>query len=321
MAETTAAGEKTLALKGLEESGVTWIHIEKPTTADSQYLARRFPFHPLSLEDILSHQIRPKIDEFSDHLFVVLRFPFYDEEHKLVVSAELDIFIGKGYLVTIDCIGRLRGVARLLDAYQTDEKMRQDDFSKGSGYLLYRILDGLVDRRLPLIAQIDKRIEAVEDNLLSGKPSGVISEISSLRRDIIAMRGAIWPGRNLIAEMEPRIAPYANMNLKPYLNEVANHLDIIWDSFCEYKEVIEGLNDTHLSLAQYRSNDILRVLTIVMLVGTVLTVVVGFFGMNIPLQPLGSDPGGHVLAWAVIVLMCIAVTGVMMLYFWRKGWL
>jgi magnesium transporter len=320
MSAATTRRQEKLHLETLEEGGLTWLHMEKPAPADTEYLGEHFQFHPLNLEDVLSRITRPKIDEYDNHLFIVLHFPVYDKENQVTTASEMDVFIGEDYLVTIDCSGNLKALDKFFNMCQTEAKIRQENFGQGTAYLLYRILDRLVDYCFPMLNKIADNAEEVEDRIFSSDPRGSVRGISILRRDIISFRRTVWPVRAVIGSLEPRVRRFTKMDMKAYFGDLVDHLDRIWDGLSEYKEIIEGLNDTHDSLASNRINDVLRVLTILTTIATTLAVVVGFYGMNIQL-PFGSTAGGNPLSWVFLLLAMVTIASVMLFYFYRKHWL
>jgi magnesium transporter len=163
-------------------------------------------------------------------------------------------------------------------------------------------------------------IEKVEDDVFSTSTRGSIREISILRRNIISLRRIIWPLRSVISRVESKICRFTELNLEAYYGDTIDHIDKIWDTLDEYKEVVEGLNYTHDSLNANRINEVLRILTILTTIGTVLTVIASFYGMNVPL-PGGGAPEGHPFAWVVVLIAMLTVMSGMLFYFRRKHWL
>jgi magnesium transporter len=318
--EAEISAEAKLRLESVSSEELTWVNIEQPTRLETDYLAQNYPFHPLDLDDCLSRIQRPKIDVYDDYLFLVFHFPVFNPEARVTTPSQVSVFIGQGYLITLHN-GDLKPLVKLFNQCQTDEEIRQEHFGQGSGYLLYRILDRLVDYCLPILNKIGGNIEDVEDSLFSSKGiPKAIEEISALRRDVISFRRIIWPMRAVIGGMEPKIRRFSQMDMEVYFGDMTDHVDRIWDALDEYKEIIEGLNDTHNSLSTYRINDVLRVLTILATIGTVLTVVASYYGMNVPL-PGGSNPGGSPVSWLVLLLVMLALMGGMLFYFHRKHWI
>ena len=297
-------------LESLTLGDLTWVNIEGATEREIEYLAQNYPFHPLDLDDCLSRIQRPKIDEYKDYLFLVFHFPIFNEAVRVTTPSQLSVFIGKNYLVTLHK-GELKPLVKLFRECQIDEESRQEYFSQGSGYLLYRIIDRLVDYCLPILNKVGDNIENVEDNIFSNGVRGAIREISILRRDIISFRRIIWPMRAVIGTLEPKIRHFTKMDMAVYFGDVTDHVDKIWDALDEYKEVIEGLNDTHDSLATNRTNEVMRMLTIIATILLPITVVASIFGMNIPLPFQNSSYS--LLLVSVIMLVIISS----MLYFFR----
>jgi len=313
-------GEEKLNLESLTWGDLTWVNIEGPTEREIEYLAQHYPFHPLDLDDCLSRIQRPKIDEYKDYLFLVFHFPVFSKEARVTTRGQVSVFIGQNYLITLHK-GELKPLVKLFRECQIDEESQQENFSQGSAYLLYRIIDRLVDYCLPILSKIGENIERAEDNIFaaSGRPKAV-EDISVLRRDIISFRRIIWPMRAVIGSLEPKIRRFTQMDLGVYFGDTVDHIDKIWDGLDEYKEVIEGLHSTHDSLVSNRVNDILRVLTILATIGTVLTVIASFYGMNIVL-PGGASLGGSPYSWAILLVIMLAIMGAMLFYFHRKRWL
>jgi len=310
---------ENLNLESLNWGDLTWVNIEKPTEGEKAYLSQNYPFHELDLDDCLSRIQRPKIDEYKDYLFLVLHFPVFNKKARVTESSQVSVFIGDRYLVTLH-EGRLKPLVKLFRDCQDDEVRRQENFSHGSAYLLYRIIDRLVDYCFPILNKVGENIDSVEETIFSDRSRTTVREISGLRRDIISLRRIMGPMRATVSGLEPKIRRYSQKDLAVYFGDTVDHLEKIWEILEAHKEVIEGLNSAYDSLSSERINDILRTLTILATIGTTLTVVASFFGMNIPL-PGGADPGGYVFSWVVLAVLMLGIVAGMLLYFRRKGWL
>jgi len=191
-------------LESITWGDLTWINIEHPTEKETEYLAQNYSFHPLDLDDCLSRIQRPKIDEYKEYLFLVFHFPVFHKEARVTAPSQLSAFIGKDYLITLHK-GELKPLVKLFKECNIDEEARQEHFSQGSSYLLYRIIDRLVDYCLPILNKIGENIEDVEDRIFSNRTRSQIKGISRLRRDVIAFRRIIWPMRAVIGSMEPKV--------------------------------------------------------------------------------------------------------------------
>ncbi len=303
--------EEQLNMNSLTWGELSWIDIVPPTEKVTAYLAQNYPFHPLDLDDTLSRIQRPKIDEYKDYLYLVFHFPEYRKEERVLTSSQLSVFIGQNYLITMHN-GGLKPLVKLFKECQIDKESRKEYLGQGAGFLLYRILDRLVDYCLPILDKLGDRIERVEDEIFSDSRRGTVRAISILRRDIISFRRIIWPMRAVIGSLEPRVRRFVKKDMAVYVGDMVDHLDKIWDGLDEYKEIIEGLSDTHDSLASNRTNEVVRILTIIATIMLPVTVVASIFGMNIPLPFQDSD-----YSLLFVFLIMLAVIGGIF-YFLRR---
>jgi len=311
MAISQLGKEKQPSLESLAWGNLNWVNIESPTKQETEYLAQNYPFHPLDLDDCLSRIQRPKMDEYKDYLFLVFHFPVFNKEAGVTTRSQISVFIGQNYLITLHK-GELKPLVKLFRECQLDEESRQEYFSQGSAYLLYRIVDRLVDYCLPIVDRIGSNIEDVEDNIFSNEMPRAIKEISILRRDVIAFRRIIWPMRAVIGGLESRLRRFTKTDMSVYFGDMVDHVDKIWDALDEYKEIIEGLNATHDSLATNRTNEVMRMLAIIATILLPLTVVASIYGMNVPLPFQNSS---YSLVFLLVVWLVI-ISG--MLYFFRR---
>ncbi len=295
---------------------LTWTDIVQPTTKETDYLADNYSFHPLDLDDCLSRIQRPKIDEYADYLFLVFHFPVFNPEARVTTPSQLSVFIGDNYLITLHN-GDLKPLVKLFVDCQINEETRQEHFNQGSGYLLYRVIDRLVDYCLPILSKIGDNIEKVEEDIFSAEMPKAIREISILRRDVIAFRRIIWPMRAVIGSLEPKVRRFTTMDLTVYFGDMVDHLNKIWDGLDEYKEIIEGLSDTHDSVATNRTNEVMRMLTIIATILLPITVVASIFGMNIELGVFGTSP----LSPLYVFLICLVIIIGMLFFFRHHHWI
>ena len=315
MAISQVKKEEELNILSLTWGDLTWINIEQPTEKETGYLAQNYPFHPLDLDDCLSRIQRPKIDQYKDYLFLVLHFPIFNKEARVTTPSQVSVFIGQNYLITLHK-GELKPLVKLFRECEIDEESRQEHFRAGPGYLLYRITDRLVDYCLPIANKMLENIDDVEDGIFSNRGRSQIKEISMLRRDIISFRRIIWPMRAVVGSLEPKIRRFTKMDLSVYFGDTVDHLDKIWDALDEYKEIIEGLNDTHDSLASNRTNDVMKILTIIATIFMPITLIASLWGMNIPL-PFAQS--GNAIVY--ITLIMAGIIGGMLYFFHRRHWI
>src|ERR671914_1776596 len=181
----------------LSANGLTWIHLEPPIDPETVNTFReRFGWHPLDIEDVLSKRQRPKIDDYGDegYLFGVLHFPAYDKSVQRLNAAELDIFLGPDYLVTIANV-ELLPATRLFSRVQEDELLREQLFSKGSGRLLYEVLDDLFDYCFPILDKIAFKLDSIEDDIEARRSEEIVTDISKVKQEIISYRKIVKPQR------------------------------------------------------------------------------------------------------------------------------
>jgi len=312
---TPRVKKEELNLESISWGDLTWVNMEHPTEKETEYLAQNYSFHPLDLDDCLSRIQRPKIDVYKDYLFLVFHFPVFHTEARVTTPSQLSVFISQNYLITLHK-GGLKPLVKLFKECQIEEETRQEHFGQGSGYLLYRIIDRLVDYCLPILNKIGANMEEVEDCMFSDRVRGAIKEISILRRDVIAFRRIIWPMRAVIGSLEPKVRRFSKTDLAVYFGDMVDHVDKIWDGLDEYKEIIEGLNDTYDSLANNRTNEVMRILTIVATIFFPITLIASIWGMNIPLPFQHSS-----YSLLYIILIMVGIIGGMLYFFRRRHWI
>jgi magnesium transporter len=295
----------------LSANGLTWIHVDQPGPLEAAMLADRFGFHELDVEDILSKRQRPKIDEYESYLFIVLHFPFYDKTVQRLNAAELDMFIGPDFLITLPNV-ELLPVTYLFRRCEEDPERRDELFSKGSGYLLYHVLDDLFDYCFPILDKIGWKLDAIEDDLFEGRSEEIVRDISTAKQEIIAYRKIIKPERATIRVLERYTQRFLPEDLELYFDDIVDASERIWDLLDNYKEVVEALEQTNESIISHRQQYRLQILTVFSVIFLPLTLISGIFGMN---WGFGS-PGFIATVSGMVTLFLIAI-GV---FRWRR-WL
>jgi len=301
----------------LSASGLTWIHLDSPDVEAAAALAERFGWHPLDVEDVLSKRQRPKVDDYADegYLFAVLHFPAYDPAIQRLNAVELDAFVGPDYLVTLPSVN-LKPVSRLFARCEEDEVFREQLFSKGSGRLLYEVLDDLFDYCFPILDKIGHKLDSLEDDVFEGRSDEVVRDISNVKQEIISYRKIIKPERSTLRLLERHVERFLPEELELYFDDIVDAAERIWDLLDNYKEVVEALEDTNEAVISHHQNDILRILTVFSVVLLPLTLITGFFGMNV------NFPGFATvwLFWTIFGFMAAALIG-MLAFFRFKRWL
>lgn len=268
--------------------------------------------HPLTLEDIANTSQRPKIEDYGNYLYVVIRMlsPYGDGEFQ---SKQVSLVLGKGYVVSFqeqpgDAFKRIRerlraGAGRLR--------------SEGADYLFYALLDAIVDGYFSVIEVFGERIEAVEEEVVADPDRETLQAIYALKRSLVALRRSVWPLRDVVAELERGESPLIRESTLVYLRDVYDHTIEVAETVETYRDTMSGTLDVYLSSQSSKMNEIMKVLTVIATIFIPLTFIAGLYGMNFAYMPELRHPWGYP---AVLTSMAI-IAGVMLLYFKRKGWI
>src|SRR5215204_5974325 len=299
----------------LNAQGLAWVHVTAPDQEAATDLAERFGWHPLDVEDILSKRQRPKVDDYPDYLFAVLHFPWYDSSVQRLNAAELDIVLGPDYLVTMPNV-ELLPVERLFNRCADDEDLRDELFAKGSGRLLYEVLDDLFDYCFPILDKIAHKLDRIEDDIHERRSEELVRDISNVKQEIISFRKIIKPQRPTLRLLERNVERFLPEDLELYFDDIVDASERIWDLLDNFKEVVEALEDTNESVIAHRHNDVLRVLTVFSVVLLPLTLLASVFGMNV----IYPGEGTHEAFWVIVAAM-IAIAAALLGFFRWKRWL
>ena len=299
----------------VETPGLRWINIERPRAADRAWLEEHFDFHPLDYEDVFSRNQRPKLDQYDDYVFIVLHFPLFDKDSGRILTAELDLFLGEDFLITMPNIP-LPPLSAMFERYREKDDLREEVFSKGSGYLLYKIVDTGVDASFPMLRKTALKLERLEDDIFEGRSSEIVRELSDTKQEIINFRKIVRPQRAVLRDLERTKQRYLQEELEIYFDDISDAAERIWDTLENYKEVIEGLESTNESVLSHRLNDSFRILTAASVVLLPLTLIASIFGMNV------KFPGeGEAYAFYLIIALMAVMLVALVILFRRRGWL
>ena len=305
-----------MRLQEISHQGYRWINITGPDQEMISYLSENFHFHPLDLEDVLSKVSYPKIDAYQDYLFVILQFPIYDQARRIYKRSEVDIFFGRDFLITINS-GDLLPLQNFFGTCQVVDVARQKFMGKGMGRLLYEVIDALMDYVFPIITQKNELIFQLEEEIFeTAELKDMIQEIMILKRNIINIRRILAPQRGIIVELGVKHHSFIPEELAIYFDDTVDKKDKIinqLDTALAYVGVLEGANE---SLITRNTNRVIKTLTVFSVIMLPLTIVTGYFGMNVSLPFQNS---GHVVAIINGILAGIAV--LMIIYFLKKKWL
>lgn len=312
---TAGKGEEKLNLETIKWGKINWLNVEKPTAMDIEYLAKNYLFHPLELEDCRSRIELPKMDEHENYLFLLLHFPVFNKEARVTTPSQVSIFIGEGFMVTVHS-GDLKPLSKLFQDCQQNERAREENMSRSSGYLLYRVLDRLVDYCFPILNKVIANIEIVEDKLFTDRGRDVVRDISILRRDIMAYRRIIRSHPEILKSLEEKDYPFLKEDLDVYFGDIGDHVAKITETLDDYREVLEGINASSDSLFTHSTSDVTKMLTVLGTVLLPLVVVASLFGMNVPV-PFRDNP----LAFLFIIVITLGISGIMLAFFRYRRWI
>ncbi len=299
----------------IESSGLRWIHIEEPRQADREWLEKHFNFHPLDFEDVYSRNQRPKLDSYDDYIFIVLHFPIFEKSTGRLLSAELDLFIGPDYLITLPDTP-LPPLNAMFERLRDRDELREQNFSKGSGYLLYKIVDANVDASFPMLRKMGNKLDRLEDDIFEGRSSEIVRELSNAKQEIINFRKIVRPQRAVLRDLERTKQRYLAEELEIYFDDISDAAERIWDTLENYKEVVEALESTNESVLSHRLNDSFRVLTAASVILLPLTLIASIFGMNVHFPGEGET----ITFFAILGLMALLLLA-LVIVFRRRGWL
>lgn len=291
-------------------AGVTWIDVVGLHDAELvERLGETFGLHSLALEDVLNTGQRPKVDEYEDHLFCVLR-NFHGGE--TLVSEQISLFLKPGLVLTFqempgDCFEPVRERLR---------RGRGRIRSLGADYLAYALIDALVDQFFPLLESQGERIEALEDELIADPAPETLERIYRLRRELLLLRRAAWPEREVIAALRREETALIGREVKPYLRDAYDHSVQVLEILETYRELAGSMLDVYLSSLSHRMNEVMKVLTVIATIFIPLTFVAGVYGMNFDRMPELHWRWGYP---ASLVLMAAIGAG-LVVFFRRRRW-
>lgn len=291
-----------------------WLHINAPSEEDFDYLENTFHFHPLDLEDCRQTNQRSKIDIYDDYYFLILHFPVLDKQNRFIKTREVKIFWGEDYIITV---GKTHWVVDNLfkEAYEQDQ--RGEDFEIGtSDALLYAILEKLMNETIYLLRKVGIELELINRELFSARAQRVIERLSVTRKNIILLNTMLKPQLRVFNKFELGVVRGFADNMEDYWGNILDYYNRMWDMTEDYGELIEGLSTTFDSMQTNKTNEIMKILTLISSIVLPLTFLTGLYGMNV-LLPLQHNNRAF---WIIIAIMMIIGVG-MLLYFRRKKWM
>jgi len=290
----------------LKIGDLIWRHFNNPTEEDFDFLRDRFHFHPLDIEDCKSVNQRPKIDIYDDYYFLILHFPDFDRQNRFVKIKEVKIFWGKDYIISIE--KKPWAVSKLFDEYEETQNDNEELNIKSSDILLYRILERTMTESVYLLRKVGLDVELINRELLQEKQVKIIERISVTRKNLILINTIFKPQLRLFHLFETgKITGFTEdvEYMEDYWGNILDYYQKVWDMTEDYEEMIEGLSQTFDSMLTNKTNETMKILTLISSIILPLTFITGLYGMNVelPLQEKAWAFWG-LIGFMVVVAVC-----------------
>jgi magnesium transporter len=294
---------------------VTWIHINGIHDVRAlEEVGTIFGLHPLTLEDILNSDQRPKMEDFCDYIYIVLK-AFYsnDGQANEIHSEQISIVLGRTFVISFQ--ERETDIFRLVMERIRAGKGRLR--RSGADYLAYALIDSIVDNYFTILEQAGERIEVLEESLVKSPSAETLQAIQHLKREMIFLRKSVWPLREAISSLERTGCQLVQESTDVYLKDIYDHTIQVIDTIETFRDMLSGMLDIYLSSISNRMNEIMKVLTIIATIFMPLTFLAGVYGMNFKHMPELEWHWGYFFLWGIMLAIAIA----MLIYFRRKKWL
>jgi len=297
-----------------KEPAVTWVNVVGIHQVEVlEKLGNRFGVHPLALEDILNTEQRPKIEDYGDDLFIVVKLLSSNEERDEIEAEQISLILRPNAILSFQ--------EKEGDDFSTvKERLRAGKGrlrKMGADYLAYTLLDIVVDQYFVVLEKLGERIEVLEERLLADPGTATLQKIQNLKKEMLLLRKWIWPLREVISSLERGEFPGIQESTRIYLRDVYDHTIQVMDAIEIYRDMLSGMLDIYLSSLNNRMNAVMKVLTIIATIFMPLTFLAGVYGMNFKHMPELDWPWGY-----PIILIFMAVVAILMLTLFRlKKWL
>lgn len=293
------------------DSGIRWIDLLRQDESSLAVLADRFGFHPLTIEDCLHFDQRPKLESYEDYLFVVIHgFEVNWIRMEDSQALELHLFVGQGFVVTVHQ-SPIPALDAVWDRITHDGRL----LNHGADHLCYLIADALIDSYFPLLDDLLLRVDQLEDRVLDHNLTASLAEILGFKRLLVELRKILSPQRDVLALLAKRGEGLISERVSIYFRDVYDHALRLHESVESARELVGNVRDAHLWNASQRTNEIMKRLTVLSAIFLPLTFITGFFGQNFESLPFDS----RVLMYAMLA-SCLVVPAAMLFYFIRSKW-
>lgn len=293
-----------------------WLHLQSPTDEDLKQLQEQYNFHPLDIEDCKSYTQRPKIDIYDDYYFIILHFPHFDTLKRFIRTKEVKIFWGKDYIITI---GRSHWVVEDLYNYYKQNPSASDNLvATSSDAILYNLLNRLINESYLLVTRVGQEIDEVSRELFDRKAERTIEKISIIRRNVIQLNTIFKPQLRVFHKFESgEIKGFEQTeDMEDYWGNILDVYQKMWDMIEDYEELTYSLSKTFDSVQANRTNQTMKVLTLISTILLPITFLTSAYGMNVELPFSGNK-----YAFTILMGMCALIIIFLIIYFKRKRWL
>jgi len=297
-----------------DKPAATWINVDGVHKLDHiENIGKRLKIHPLVLEDIMHTGQRPKMEDFENYLFIVLKMFQYDEKENITKTEQISLILSSNYLVSFqEEQGDVFDLIR--ERIRTDRgRIRK----MGVDYLAYSLIDAIVDNYFMVLEKIGESIEDIEDDMIKNPTPEVLQTIHSLKRELIFLRKSVWPLREVISKLERWDSPIISKSIDIYLRDVYDHTIQVIDALETFRDMLSGMLDIYLTSVSNRMNEVMKVLTIIATIFIPLTLVAGIYGMNFKNMPELDASWGYPMVYVIMLVISV----IMVVYFRRKKWL
>jgi len=293
---------------------ISWINFDGVHQLDIlETVGGAFGLHPLVLEDVVNTAHRPKLEDFDDYLFMIMKMPGYDSASDTVVTEQVSLILGQNYVLSFQ-----EQQGDVFDGVRQRLRNNKGRLRKmGADYLAYVLLDSLVDSYFSILENLGEEIEHLEEDIIDRPTPDTQSRIHHFKREMILLRKAVWPLRELISGMQREESPLITDTTRIFLRDVYDHTIQIIDTVETLRDILSGLLDLYMSSISNRMNEVMKVLTIIATIFIPLTFVAGIYGMNFDYMPELHWPWSYPLLWLGMILMAVS----MFIFFKRKRWL
>ena len=296
-----------------DKKSVTWINLTGiHETGLIAELGENFKLHPLLQEDIVNLNQRAKLEEYDNSIFLVIKMIYYDKTKKQIKIEQMSFVVGDGYVISFQ---EDEG-----DIFDIVRKRIRESMGKirglGSDYLVYALIDAIVDNYFLVLEKFGENIEHIEDELTEESNSQTLNNIYSLKRELILLRKSVWPLREVISSLQRNESKLVKDLTRNYIRDVYDHTIQVIDTIDSFRDMLSGIQDLSMNIASNKMNEIMKVLTIIATIFIPLTFIAGIYGMNFEYMPELQYKFAYPLLWMVMIL----VGFLMFLYFKKKDW-